>query len=63
MPVYEYECLACNARADESQSIDQPHVVFCKRCEAKGETNAMLKVPSAPNFAVKGYSAKNGYSK
>ena len=47
MPVYEYEFLACNARADESQPIDQPHVVFCKRCEAKGETNAMLKVPSS----------------
>jgi putative FmdB family regulatory protein len=63
MPVYEYVCLVCGAKADESQSIDAPQVVFCKGCEKGGVTTAMVRQPSAPNFTVKGkFTAKNGYS-
>lgn len=38
--------------------------VFCGVClRVSGEWVSVHKVPSVSNFAVKGFSAKNGYSK
>jgi len=56
MPIYEYNCPSCGLKYEilaDSDKIDKE----C-RCGA-----VLQKVPSAPSFIIKGFSAKNGYSK
>jgi predicted nucleic acid-binding Zn ribbon protein len=63
MPRFDFQCLhpSCKmvrvnvyvATADAAK----PHIT-CATCGA-----LMEKLPSAPNFVVNGYNAKNGYSK
>lgn len=66
MPRYDYTCSAgcdnirrdvwvSNFRAAQGQDVE---IGPCERCGAK-----MTRMPSAPNFKVNGFNAKNGYSK
>lgn len=60
MPTYTYECFTCKHRFEEQRNIvkrDEPGQ--CSRC---GSHHTRL-VPSVSQFTVKGYNAKNGYSK
>ena len=61
MPIYEYACPDCGREVERltptapTTDDDAPR---CDRCAAE-----MSRQPSAPSFVLKGYSARNGYSK
>lgn len=61
MPIYEFRCDKCMKITVESLPISsQKKVTKCQFCE---EIIAE-RIMSAPSgFNIKGYSAKNGYSK
>ncbi len=67
MPTYTYECSLCRRRQTRVRSID--HRDDTAFCMAVGETYMALcrgqlqRVADAPAFTVRGYNAKNGYSK
>lgn len=66
MPRYDFKCEDCgHVREDvwmstyrESQGVDTLDIAPCEKCGG-----LLRKMPSAPNFTVTGYNAKNGYSK
>ena len=64
MPRFDFKCPACSAlRKDvwlSTYRAGQDHVDIspCDQCGTPLE-----KVPAAPSFTVKGFNAKNGYSK
>jgi putative FmdB family regulatory protein len=62
MPIYTYRCDKCGSSYEllGKMEVEDPKD-FTPECFMCGA--ALRKVPSAPNFTVKGYSAKNGYSK
>ncbi len=35
MPLYEYECNACNHRFERKQRFDEEPVALCPKCEGK----------------------------
>lgn len=60
MPLYDYACFTCKRVFSETRSIakrDEPG-----KCPHCGSWHSR-KMPSAPNFRITGYTAKNGYSK
>lgn len=68
MPIYVYECDTCHRREErffgsyeEMQAREANGPQACKPIPKKcaGKLHRML---SAPNFAVKGFNAANGYS-
>lgn len=65
MPTYRFWCPVCNAEREKIQpySACPP---YCNECEDDGSQNyptRMIRIASAPAFTVKGFNAKNGYSK
>lgn len=64
MPRYSYECPECGKQATLQVPIDKRDLVDCAECTANlDEPIPMKRLVDAPNFAVKGFNAKNGYSK
>ena len=76
MPTYTYECPVCHGRQDQYSprpfGVDQSlsnlkHIPSCSNPECRepdwGGEPMMNRVPAVSNFAVKGFNAKNGYSK
>jgi len=64
MPRYDYRCGECGHVQEQTfASLEMANLydfdLTCHRC---GE-EAMTRLPASPNFAIKGYSAKNGYSR
>lgn len=59
MPIYEYVCRKCGEQFDAVQ----PNPAPCPPCPQCGEEENIDRKMGAPNFVVRGYSAKNGYSK
>lgn len=64
MPRHDYKCPECGRVAE----FDKPEYAYCY-CICIGVPGVdlamcqkMERLPAAPNFTVKGYSAKNGYS-
>jgi putative FmdB family regulatory protein len=57
MPLYEFKCDACNHQMEIRLTSWRLPTTYCPKCGA-----VMTRVPSAPNFTVKGYSAKTGYT-
>ncbi len=58
MPRFDYKCPNGHVREDY-ESLAQDHKVFvCLICR-----EPMTRQFPAPNFTIKGFSAKNGYSK
>lgn len=55
MPIADYKCEKCGQVALDMCITPVPY--RCYNCGA-----VMVRLPSAPNFKVNGYSAKNGYS-
>jgi putative FmdB family regulatory protein len=54
---FDYRCPACGVTYEDIASTQgtQVHCIQCgKMCE---------RLPAAPNFAVKGYNARNGYTR
>ena len=69
MPCYDYECPVCGNRltltvahavADEQMCCSLPPADATYWAICRGQ---LRRQPSAPNFSVKGFNARNGYSK
>lgn len=50
MPIYEYQCSACQARLEKLQKISDPPLLTCPECGA----DALVKLVSAAAFRLKG---------
>ncbi len=50
MPIYEYECQACNHYLDVLQKLSDDPLTYCPEC---GEAE-LRKLVSAPSFRLKG---------
>jgi len=60
MPIFLYQCSACNARTEEFQKIGDPPPEKCGVC---GKDQTMVKKMGVTNFELKGAGwAKDGYS-
>jgi putative FmdB family regulatory protein len=60
VPIYVYQCSACDARIEEIQKFSDPAPEKCEKCEKKG---TMEKQISAGSFELKGGGwADDGYS-
>ena len=65
MPIYNFLCEECNKKFEKIMNIEDGEKVSkvkmnCPFCE---NLRCIKKIPSVYNFVVKGYNAKNGYSK
>ena len=49
MPIYEYECEKCGARAEYLQSMSEPPKDTCEKCGGK-----LTRVISSSGFILKG---------
>jgi putative FmdB family regulatory protein len=61
MPTFDFKCPKCGHKWEANVFIPVNDAVIqptCPQCKGEGE-----KQPSAPSFIIKGFSAKNGYSK
>lgn len=59
MPIYVYQCSACDARVEEIQKINAPPPKKCARC---GKSETLKKQMGVSNFELKGSGwAKDGY--
>ncbi len=50
MPIYEYQCKACNARLEKLQKINDPVLKVCPECNEE----SLQKLVSATSFRLKG---------
>ncbi len=46
MPIYEFECRACNARFDRLQKLSDPDPEVCPECGAKQQVSRRLTAPA-----------------
>lgn len=61
MPCHDYKCPTCGMVKEVTSSWpDYLMVVTCGECVDHPD---MIRLPSAPNFVVNGFNAKNGYTK
>ena len=69
MPRYVFKCVRCGH--EETVSLAWRHrdlvAIYCRATDCKpavpGGQCRMERQPTAPNFSVTGFNAKNGYSK
>jgi putative FmdB family regulatory protein len=60
MPIYVYQCSACEARVEEIQKMSDPPPPKCEKC---GKTGTLKKQMGKSNFELKGGGwAADGYS-
>ena len=60
MPIYVYQCSACDATVEEIQQLTDPPPAKCDEC---GKPDTMKKKMTTSNFELKGGGwAKDGYS-
>jgi putative FmdB family regulatory protein len=50
MPIYEYQCGACQTRLEKLQKLSDPPLLTCPECGA----DALVKLVSAAGFRLKG---------
>jgi len=68
MPRFDWKCPNCNFVEEQSipfaeSKADTLVTYACPRCYTRRETHWMVRQPPVVGFAIKGFSAKNGYSK
>lgn len=63
MPRHDYRCPVCQRVQEVYDPMGLPDYLIDLRCGTCPGSPSLEKLPSAPNFTIKGYSAKNGYSK
>ncbi len=70
MPIYEYQCQACEERLERIQGISDPPLTTCSECG--GELKKLLSAPSfqfkgagwyVTDYARKGNGSKDGEKK
>lgn len=62
MPIYKYECKKCKFDFEtfvKMEDRDKPSAELCPKC---GEYS-IVRIPTAGNFKINGFSEANGYSK
>lgn len=62
-PIYPFKCPACGHTKDyqfNNTTAASRAYLYCTECDPD---QPMERIGHAANFVVKGYSAKNGYSK
>ena len=59
MPLFDYKCPWCDHIDRDVLEPAETLWRWCKSCHEE----YMERMPSAPAFSIKGYSAANGYSK
>jgi len=60
VPIYVYQCSACEASVEEIQKMSDPPPAKCEKC---GKEGTLEKAVTASNFELKGGGwAKDGYS-
>jgi len=52
MPIYEYECAPCHVIYEVRQSLSDPPVAACPRCQG-----AVTRLISAPNLNLDNFSS------
>lgn len=66
MPIFTYRCNHCG-RVEERIELVPREIAPASNptcpCWADGVPEIMLRIPSASNFYIAGFSEKNGYSK
>lgn len=61
MPRHDYKCPTCGM-VKEVATHGLPEYLFFVQCgECPGQPD-MVRLPAAPSFTIRGFSAKNGYS-
>lgn len=50
MPIYEYECTACQHQFDEVQKMNDPVLTQCPKCSQE----TVIRLVSAAGFQLKG---------
>ena len=50
MPIYEYECTACQPQFDEVQKMNDPVITLCPMCSQE----TVIRLISAAGFQLKG---------
>lgn len=60
MPIYVYRCPVCG---DVAEIVQRSNERVAPPCLAHPTPTWMEPVTATANFTIKGYSAKNGYSK
>lgn len=50
MPIYEYECTACQHQFDEVQKMNDPVLTKCPKCDQE----TVIRLVSAAGFQLKG---------
>lgn len=63
MPVYSYRCPTCERVNTTPRPIDRrDEPMTCPYClYVMGQETPCERITDSPNFAVRGYNAKNGY--
>ena len=68
MPRYDYECPVCGCRSIRNVSWEFADDQVCGAMPPADATywalcrGTLIRQPAAPNFSVKGFNARNGYS-
>ena len=65
MPRFDYRCPKCGNVVEMNAPLWEgaEMIPVCVMPGCTPEYPAMEKLPAAPNFTIKGFSEKNGYSK
>ncbi|MBL80154.1 MAG: FmdB family transcriptional regulator [Nitrosomonadaceae bacterium] len=50
MPIYEYQCRSCGSKKEHLQKLSDEPISICPSCDS----NAYIKLISAPGFKLKG---------
>jgi len=62
MPIYEYQCIACEHTFESIQPLAVDSVV-CPMCEhINNHARTAMKKMSVGSFRINGHSAANGYN-
>jgi hypothetical protein len=61
MPSFDFKCPQCGRVYQKVGVTTTTTVVYCD--DHADHDVICVRLPAAPNFTIKGFSAKNGYSK
>ena len=62
MPRWDFECKDCGNLVEVSfPDLERADTtpVYCRHCHSG---TPMMRLPAAPSFTIRGFSAKNGYA-
>ena len=63
MALYDFTCSKCGAEYPDVRIAHSKLHAYSPACDQCHSIGTLQRVPAASSFVVKGFSAKNGYSK